>query len=134
MLTPETIKKGTVLMCSYLKLKALPNGNYEVPNMFPYKHPYTGWTETPIEWMTFHRDWNWLHAVIDKINSSYAECNLLSCHCQILDNGYNEEAWYMGGEVIENVFAAISDYLEWLEQPQEPSMPVVVDESQDLPF
>lgn len=128
MLSPETIKEGTVLMCSLLKFEHLHTNIYKKSQAF---HEITsGYDLVSVTNACFHTDWNWLHEVIDEIHESYAEVHIGPGVVKIIDNGYNEELLHFESQPIEAAFKAITDYLRWLETDAVP----ITNPIQDFPF
>jgi hypothetical protein len=85
----------------------------------PFEFPQFGYIRHDGEWkdsfhedqLKFHKDWNWLMSVVDKIESLGYDVQIVLDYCTITDGDYSETT-QLGGNKMHNVYNACVEFIK----------------------
>ena len=69
-------------------------------------------TRGDLEPLLFHKSWDWLMPVVEKIESMGYSVKIIEDWCEIIGEDYDKVADFGGGKLI-SVYAAIVEFIKW---------------------
>lgn len=95
-----------------------------------YEFPQFGYINTRGDWndtfsateLKFHKDWNWLMPVVEKIESIDFVFNIRQGHVSIVNNS-GKKPFYTGGDIVkeskkEAIYETAVKFIKWYNQQQ----------------
>lgn len=104
-MTEKEILEGNLLIAEFMK----------VDFSLPYMWRPGAFIEFTVDHLTYHKSWDWLMPVVEKIESLYYEVYIDGCSCEISTSGYE---WVTHCECLEKtkIKATYKACIEFIKQ------------------